>query len=44
MQHLVDNNLPDESWDEYADHSLTHDDLPPLSLTQKNCEADNERE
>jgi len=34
MQKLTaDNQLPNESWDEYADHSLTHDDLTPVSTS-----------
>ena len=29
MEKLVGNELgPGESWSEYAEHSLTHDDLP----------------
>lgn len=29
MERLVGNELgPHESWSEYAEHSLTHDDLP----------------
>lgn len=31
MERLVGNDLgPDESWREYAEHSLTHDDLLPV--------------
>lgn len=38
MQHLVGDTLSDESWEEYADHSLTHDDVK-VENEQQDCEA-----
>jgi hypothetical protein len=28
MERLINNEFTHESWNEYAEHSLTHDDVP----------------
>jgi hypothetical protein len=41
MEHLTaDNVLPHESWREYAEHSLTHDNFEPLKEGGDNVEVD----